>query len=417
MNSQVRRPYRSKRHPPCDRCRQKKLRCDPDDQIACRRCQASGTLCSFTRLHRSASMPVAFAGSTTPQYEPDPPTVPPIVPDTVSSQPPAAVPYLPERPLTYPIAERSAPQQAIQTLDLLPGVSAQVMGTSGESDPFLLRHCKFDDYGLLHFHQVRFRNAGGVPLEEKIPVHYLVTDNVLYDSAASSTRTARQFPSARDELDALVPVDHGQRLISLFLTYVFPSLPVIPHFIASEDLQTVPVHLLAAVYACALPFAKFDEWLSIVHAYQAPPTSQLWRLALDLILEEIHTPHLSVLQAGVLYLHKHWETSQEAAIADTPFVWSFVGMMVGLATSLGLQFECRVMGMPLWERRVRRRLWWAIYSEDKWRSLLMGRPPYIRADEWDVTDLDEADFETAPAEPFMRVVKMAMIADEIQSSM
>jgi hypothetical protein len=92
-------------------------------------------------------------------------------------------------------------------------------------------------------------------------------------------------------------------------------------------------------------------------------------------------------------------------------------MMVGLATSLGLQFECRPMGMPLWERRVRRRLWWAVYSEDKWRSLLMGRPPYIRRDEWDVTDLDEADFETAPAEPFMRMMKMAIIADEIQSSM
>ncbi|KAL4784146.1 fungal-specific transcription factor domain-containing protein [Aspergillus varians] len=419
MNAQVRRPYRSKRHPPCDRCRQKKLRCDPDNQIACRRCQGSGTLCSFTRLHRAVSMPVAFSSNSPPQYGPGPesdPTIPVIEPGSVVAQPPA-VPYLPERPLTYPIAERSAPQQAIQTLDLLPGVSAQVMGTSGESDPFLLRHCKFDDYGLLHFHQVRFRNAGGVPLEEKIPVHYLVTDNVLYDAATASTKTVRQFPSARDELDTMVPVDHGQRLISLFLAHVLPSLPIVPHFIASEDLQTIPVHLLAALYASALPFAKFDDWLSIVHAYQPPPTAQLWRLTIDLILEEIHTPHLSVLQAGLLYLHKPWESSQEAAIADPPFVWSFVGMMVGLATSLGLQLECRPMGMPLWERRMRRRLWWAIYSEDKWRSLLMGRPPYIREDEWDVTDLDEADFETAPAQPFMRVVKMAKIADEVQSSL
>ncbi|KAL4966694.1 uncharacterized protein BDV14DRAFT_188870 [Aspergillus stella-maris] len=404
MDSQVRRPYRSKRHPPCDRCRQKKLRCDPDGQIACRRCQASNTPCSFTRLHRSTSMPVALP------YEPEP-VLPAIQPSTTTAT------TTPTNVLSYPIADRSAPQQAIQTLDLLPGVSSQLMGTSGESDPFLLRHCKFDDYGLLHFHQVRFRNAGGVPLEEKIPVHYLVTDNALNDVAAGSTKSTRQIPTPRDELDSLIPMAHGQRLLALFLTYVYPSLPILSYFMASNDIQTIPVHLLAAIYASALPFVKFDEWLSIAYAYQPPPTAQLWCLALDLIMEELHAPHLSVLQAGILYLHKPLESSQQAAQADTAFLWSFVGTMVGLASSLGLQLECRPMGMPLWERRVRRRLWWAIYSEDKWRSLLMGRPPYIRKEEWDVSDLDESDFDTAPAERFMRVVKLARIADDVQSSL
>ncbi|CBF83901.1 Zn(II)2Cys6 transcription factor [Aspergillus nidulans FGSC A4] len=406
MASPIRRPYRSKRHPPCDRCRQKKLRCDPDDQIGCRRCQASGTLCSFARLHRAVSMPVAFTSPTPGSSEP-------------SLQPIAPAAYLPEpaRPLIFPVGERSSCQQAIQTLDLLPDVSAQLVGSSGESDPFLLRHCKFDDYGFLHFHQVRFRNAGGVPLNEKIPVHYLVTDDALYESAAASTKAARGYSTPRQELDVLVPVDHGQRLISLFLTHVFPSLPVVSTFIASQDLQTIPVHLLAALYASALPFAKYDEYLSIIYAYQAPPAVQLWRLTLDLILEEIHRPHLSVLQAGLLYLHKPCESAQAAALASTPFIWSFVGMMVGLAMSLGLQLECRPMGIPFWERRLRRRLWWAIYSEDKWHALLMGRPPYINEYEWDVTDIDEADFESAPADRFVRMVKMARIVDEVQSSL
>ncbi|KAL4804171.1 hypothetical protein BDV18DRAFT_166301 [Aspergillus unguis] len=405
MADNVRRPYRSKRHPPCDRCRQKKLRCDPDDQIACRRCQASNVLCSFSRMHRSASMPLAYTRNTPHD---DAGVVPTIEPNPVSDPVPQSVPYLPGRPLSFSFAESSTPQQAIQTLDGLPNVSAQLMGTSGESDPFLLRHCKFDDYGLLHFHQVHFRNAGGVPFEEKIPVHYLVTDDALH-APTGSNRIPRQ------ELDALVPVDQGQRLLALFQAYIFPSLPIVSSFIASEDPLTIPVHLLAALYASALPFVKYDEWLSIVYAYQPPPTSQLWQFALDLVLEQIHTPHLSVLQAGLLYLHKPLESSQQAALADDPFVWSFVGMMVGVATSLGLQLECRPMGMPLWERRLRTRLWWAIYCEDKWRALLMGRPPYIRSDEWDVTDLDEADFEGAPAVKFMRMAKLARIADEVQS--
>ncbi|KAL4978173.1 hypothetical protein BDW66DRAFT_149303 [Aspergillus desertorum] len=312
-------------------------------------------------------MPVAFT-SQTPQSS---------APGLQSIAP---VPYLPEsaRPLAFPVAERSSCQQAIQTLDLLPGVSVQLMGSSGESDPFLLCHCRFDDYGFLNFHQIRFRNAGGVPLNEKIPVHYLVTDDALYESAAASTRADRGCPTPRQELDALVPVDQGQRLISLFFTHIFPSLPIVSTLIASEDLQTIPVHLLAALYASALPFAKHDEILSIIYAYKVSPATQLWRLTVDLILEEIHRPHLSVLQAGLLYIHKPCESPPEAALASTPFIWSFVGMRVGLAMSLGLQLECRPMGMPLWERRIRRRLWWAIYSEDKWRALLMGRPPYIK---------------------------------------
>ncbi|KAL3481316.1 fungal-specific transcription factor domain-containing protein [Aspergillus californicus] len=414
MNSttQARRPYRSKRHPPCDRCRQKKLRCESNGHIACRRCQSGGSLCSFLRLHRSASITL-HQNQLNPEYQTEP-IVPTIEPETVAAEP---VSYFADSPFLYPLPERPASQQAIQTLDLLPDVSAQVIGTSGESDPFLLRHGRFDEYGLLHFHQVRLRHAGGVPLEEKIPVHYLVTDNAVYENAKASSRTQRTFPSARDELDSLIAVDHAPRLISLFLAHVFPSLPIVHCFIGSESLQTIPVVLLAALYASALPFVKYDECLSIIYAYHAPPAAQLWRLTLDLILEEIHTPHLSVLQAGLLYLHKPYEIPQQASLADTPFLWSFVGMLVGLATSLGLQLECRPMGIPLWERRIRRRLWWAIYSEDKWRSLLMGRPPYIPKDEWDVSDLDEADFETVPAEKFMRVVKMARIADEIQSSL
>lgn len=336
-------------------------------------------------------MPLAFNPSNEIEAEPE---LPVVEPEPVTQ----SVPYLPE---SFPFADRSTPQQAIQTLDGLPGVSAQLMGTSGESDPFLLRHCKFDDYGLLHFQQIHFRNAGGVPLEEKIPVHYLVTDNALHETA--TTRAPRH------ELEALIPRDQGQRLLTLFLAHVYPSMPVVSNYLP-DDLQAIPVHLLAALYASALPFVRYDEWLSIVYAYQPPPTAQLWQLALDLILDEIHTPHLSVLQSGLLYLHK----PQKSALADTPFLWSFVGMMVGLASSLGLQLECRPTGMPLWERQIRRRLWWAIYSEDKWRSLLMGRPPYIRDDEWDVTDLDDADFEGPPAERFMRMVKLARVADEVQ---
>ncbi|KAE8335671.1 hypothetical protein BDV24DRAFT_155804 [Aspergillus arachidicola] len=217
-----------------------------------------------------------------------------------------------------------------------------------------------------------------------------------------------------------------------FVKFIFPTLPVISRSLFGltstritpdqHVLNNMPVHLLAAIYASAQPFAKFDEYLSVLNAYSTPPTEQLWRIVWEILLQEIHTPHLASLQAGLLYLHKAPEKSQ-SAIADSASVWSFVGLLVGLATSLGLQLECGPMGLPAWERRLRRRLWWAIYAEDKWRSLLMGRPPYIRNDEWDVIELDDNDFhiDEAPlaqdvlqAQQFQCFAHLSRIADEVQ---
>ncbi|KAL5364238.1 fungal-specific transcription factor domain-containing protein [Aspergillus floccosus] len=340
----------------------------------------------------------------------------------------------------YIESSRRTTPQAIQTLDALEQFSCQVIGASGDSDPWLFRHCRFDDRGFLSFHHYHVRNAGGVPLDEKIPVHFIVANDLLYSSAKQETRLLPER-NLRQELDSLVPLESGERLVALFLKFVFPVLPIIsrsrlgvtqtnpvPNQIA---LQEMSVHLLAAIYASAQPFIKFDEYLSAQGGHFPPPTEQLWRLVLEIILTEIHTPHLATLQAGLLYLN-HSRENIESTVADSGLLWSLVGLFVGFATTLGLQLECRPMGLPTWERRLRRRLWWAIYAEDKWRSLLMGRPPYIRNDEWDVTDLDQEDFqidgffqpggtqsqeEAQSAVSFQWFVRLSRVADEVQQKL
>lgn len=227
------RPYRSKRHPPCDQCRRKKLRCEAQGTKSCRRCEATATQCSFRIVSSRRSVLPVLRPSTeheTAAILPESTSVPNENDDT-STLPEAsnfttldpaldaqlneasvAEFFLPSQP-EYHIPERPTPQ-AIQTLDQLKGFSSQVIGASGESDPWLLRHCKFDEHGFLPFHQVHFRNAGGVPLEEKIPVHFLVTADQLYEQAKEETRfTPRD--RVREELNTLVPLDCGQRLVSL----------------------------------------------------------------------------------------------------------------------------------------------------------------------------------------------------------
>lgn len=165
----------------------------------------------------------------------------------------------------------------------------------------------------------------------------------------------------------------------------------------------------------------------MLHTYNELPVDRLWRMVYEIFVEEIHTPHLATLQAGLLYLHKPLDENRSAT-ADSPFTWSFVGSVVGLACSLGLHIECRMWGIPAWEKRLRRRLWWAVYAEDKWRSLLMGRPPYIRREEWDVSELDKGDFvlqaHSPPGctdigdfdVPFRYLIDLTQIAETIHES-
>lgn len=222
-----------------------------------------------------------------------------------------------------------------------------------------------------------------------------------------------------------------------FVKYVFPALPVISrsqlrlstaldHLPDESALNQVPVHLLAAIYGSAIPFIAHDDQLCVFNTYHKLPLDKIWRIVYEILTVEIHSPRLAALQAAVLYLHRRPSDEAQYTTSDTPFLWSFVGQIVGLACSLGIHIECRMWGIPAWEKRLRRRLWWAVYSEDKWRSLVLGRPPFINKADWDVSDLDEGDFLIGPRQgfstlscdtemPFRFLVSLARIAEEIHT--
>lgn len=192
-----------------------------------------------------------------------------------------------------------------------------------------------------------------------------------------------------------------------------------------SPLDAIPVPVLAAMYALAMPFALNDELLAVVNAFESPPLPQLWSMVYGLIQAEIHRPSLSTIQAALLFMHKDAGTSDGSDLSSSSFLWSFIGSTVGMAHSLGLQLECRMFGVPTADKRLRRRLWWALYVEEKWQSLLMGRPPYIRADEWDVGELCDGDFERgyfgdgadARFAPFRDMARLAVIAADVQEKL
>jgi hypothetical protein len=200
---------------------------------------------------------------------------------------------------------------------------------------------------------------------------------------------------------------------------ISPANPL-PHWSA---LERCPLHLLAAMYASALRFVSDDEYLSVWHAQTSPSTDAIWRLVYEELQETIHESQLSVVQAILLYLHKDPSDDGRHASSDTPFMWSWTGKLVGLTTSLGLHTDGSMWAVPSWEKRLRKRIWWAVYAEDKWRSLLLGRPPYIHQQEWDIEDLDASDFgpssQNSPDsenKSFRSFIGLTRIAESVQET-
>ncbi|KAJ6119160.1 hypothetical protein N7523_003440 [Penicillium sp. IBT 18751x] len=444
------RPYRSKRHRPCDQCRSRKLGCQTDTGLPCQRCRAAKLDCTFdnpppkrARLSESLSIVSPIVDEVPLPSQRGRILEGPYHARSASTSVETPFPLLDlgqghgPSPGSGILLGSRPPTQFVQSIDQLIHGHAQLFGASAESDPWLLRHCRFDDSGMKFFYKVHYRNAGGVPTAQRIPVHFMITSDDLSTPMKKETR-AGIGEVTREHLNSLVPPEYGRRLVALFVKYVFPAFPVISRSQLGlsttsyqlpelDALTNVPVILLAAVYASAFPFVAHDDYLCVLNMYHTSPVQSLWRMVYESISEEIHSPRLAVLQAALLYAHQKPLGDAQYTTAETPFLWSFVGQVVGLACSLGVHIECRMWGIPAWEKRLRRRLWWAVYAEDKWRSLLMGRPPYIHSDEWDVSELDEGDFLVGPRQgfstcscdteiPFRYLVNLARIADEIHES-
>lgn len=105
--------------------------------------------------------------------------------------------------------------QLSQTMDGIDGHSIMLLGASSESDPWLLRHCHFDQLGLRSVHKMYFRNAGGVPTTDKIPIHFIVSDNKYLKHPLLPMYNAMSAGDARLQLNQLVQPTYGVRLISL----------------------------------------------------------------------------------------------------------------------------------------------------------------------------------------------------------
>jgi hypothetical protein len=149
-------------------------------------------------------------------------------------------------------------------------------------------------------------------------------------------------------------------------------------------LVSLPLSLVAAIYATVLPFMLYDDYLATAVVHSAPSAIRLYRICWTAINEEMHSPRLATLQACLLLLQR---PPTNRYIMDTPWRWSCTAWTVSLANILGVCKSCAGwVQIPAWERRLRGRLWWATYVIDKWSLFGAGMPSHIHDDNFDVPE-------------------------------
>lgn len=200
------------------------------------------------------------------------------------------------------------------------------------------------------------------------PVHFCL----LQDEFLPSDDAVKQ--AASDAIESLVG-HYGPILVRLYFKHIHPVLPVLSkgRFLRqyAADKTKLPASLRGAVYALASVFEKKDRSLKGTLPFQQ---HQLVHYATDSLQRELDSPNLAKLQASLLLLHVK---PNHVDSIEHPRTWTSTAQAVATAQMIGLHQDAERWSLAPWEKRLRRKLWWATYVADVWSAVCHGNPPHI----------------------------------------
>lgn len=292
----------------------------------------------------------------------------------------------------------------IRPLDSQSTKCARFIGETGESNPYLLRHYRYNEYDECTISKLTYRRIKSAASQNTMqgdkgepPVVFMLADDSLAQKGEPRVED-EVLAKARSDVAGMFTEQEALRLIGLFFRFVYPYFPILSKSefysmgsLSPSLLSTLPLSLLSAMYATALPFMLYDDLLATTIVHAPPPAHQLFRISWMATTQELHTPRLATLQSCLLLLQR---APTNRYTTDTPWKTSLVGWTVSLAQVLGLTKECGDWSsIPTWEMSLRKRLWYGVFIMDKWASLGAGMPTHIRIDDWDVLPITEEDLE------------------------
>ncbi|KAF3388085.1 Transcriptional activator protein DAL81 [Talaromyces pinophilus] len=243
--------------------------------------------------------------------------------------------------------------------------SSQHIGLTTELEPILFEHIPLDtndESELSSTHKIRRFAEDGIFMRIMNP-----------DSKETSTVSL-------DAIETLV-APYGSTLVDKFFEKIHPVFPVLMEDSFRQSYRTrrgLSPLLLAAVYTLTLKYLEFEP---AARSARKPDVKRMEDTAMKLLTESLPHADITTIQAGMLIM-------QRSSLNTS----SLNGQIVTAAFELGLHQDCFNWKIPPAERGLRRRMGWALHTQDKWCSLVHGRPSHMSAANWTVRDLVEDDF-------------------------
>ncbi|EXJ86695.1 hypothetical protein A1O3_03648 [Capronia epimyces CBS 606.96] len=172
-------------------------------------------------------------------------------------------------------------------------------------------------------------------------------------------------------------------LHDIYFRIVYPTFPVLHRPVWIEKYGRSPFEFapasLAVVYLLATQYWSYEPSL---HGKPMPDVAKLEALARKCLQEAIrYRPKLSTIQAGLQLLQYSPTDSEELTL-----------QLVNAGHRIGLHLDATDWDIPDWEKTLRKRLSWALYSQDKWHAFETGKPFLINNANWEVQRITEQDF-------------------------
>lgn len=217
------------------------------------------------------------------------------------------------------------------------------------------------------------------------PVHFCL----LQDEFLPEDNAVKQ--AASDAIESLVG-HYGPILVKLYFKHIHPVLPILSkgRFLRqyAADKTKFPASLRGAVYALASVFEKMDMSLKGPLPFQQ---HQLVHYATDSLQRELDSPNLAKLQASLLLLHVK---PNHVDSIEHPRTWTSTAQAVATAQMIGLHQDAERWSLPTWEKKLRRKLWWATYVADVWSAVCHGNPPHIYPASFNTSDITMEDLRS-----------------------
>lgn len=429
------RSYKSRKARPCDGCRQRKVACDMPSGPPCTRCQKLSHSCLFIEKpskrkrcgqERAEHQADIYSPSLTdflngfvhpddpedggrrPRWSelwPSPSDIGileqngDLIPIQAATDrdsagfhngetPPTAMAACQQEqhPSCSPNSSTQTSSPGIRSLDRLSESFSFYIGPTGTSDTSLLTRHANDFRGPpknvatgLSFRPVSadFQNNSTI---------FGITEHSLIETVEPRP-TTEQVQQAWAELWSTVDRKAALQLCRLYFRFINPYFPIFPLGACPENIHSLKQHslaILAGMCATAVPFMLYDN--DLYDVLPRPPSAQrLYRLCWFGICQELHAPTLATVQACLLLQH---HLPANPVLSDTAFKWNLTSIALSTAQTIGLNRNPLAWTLvPREDRKLRQRIWWAVWTMEKWVALSRGMPSLINTDDMDVPPL------------------------------